>query len=72
MNRDCHTLYRCSIANKKGGNDNKKERPGLDYMRLPLYLLYMELLTEEQKNEYYYGRFQHLQGHIGHAMTLVP
>src|SRR5258708_31687582 len=72
MNRDHHTSYRCSIVNKKGGNNNKKERPGLDYMRLPLYLSYMELSMEEQKNEYYYSQFQHLQGHIGHVMTRCP
>ncbi len=44
MNKGCHTLYRCSKVNKKGGSNNEKEKHGLDYMRLPLCLSYMEPL----------------------------
>ncbi len=72
MNKGHHMSYRCSKVNKKGGSDNEKEKHGLDYMRLPLCLSYMELLREEQKNKHYWDWFPHLQEHAGHVMTLMP
>ncbi len=72
MNRGLHTSYQYSIVNMKQGSDNREEKHGPDYMRLPQYLSYMEQSMEEQKNEYCFGRFQHLQGRFGHMMTLIP
>ena len=48
-----------------------EERSGLDYMRLPLCLSYMEPLREEQKNKHNWDWFPYLQEHVGHAMTLM-
>ncbi len=63
--------YQCSKVNKKEDSDNMEERSGLDYMRLPLCLSYMEPLREEQKNKHNWDWFPYLQEHVGHAMTLM-
>ena len=72
MNKGHHMSYQYSKVNKKGDTDNGEVRSGPDYTRLPQCLSYMEQLMEEQKNDYYFGQFQHLQGWIGHSMTLMP
>src|SRR5713226_3942008 len=72
MNRDHHTSYQCRRVNRKGGSDIVTNRSGPGYMMVPQCLLYKEPRREEQKNKGYSGRFPHLQGHVGHMMTLIP